>query len=191
MNHKWKTSSLSEVMRYNKWLLAAVVLLSLLCLMLGYACTSREEKRILIPCNDTDRRMEVSNQKLYPSYLQNWASYIARELFTTSPEDVEAQHAGIRKISDGSSELTKFFSNQLSFIQGNRASSVFFIKDANSIPGGARVNGTLHYWFGDSGEKISLEKSYLIFYKEGIRGLVLLTKIEEEIKDTEKTKGVK
>ena len=41
------------------------------------------------------------------------------------------------------------------------------------------MTGTLHYWFTNSPEKIALEKSYLISYKEVGKGLILLSNIEE------------
>ena len=72
-------------------------------------------------------------------------------------------------------------------MQGNRASCVFFAKNAEPVEGGVRVNGTLHYWFSGSSEKIALEKSYIISYMEASRGLILLSNIEE-IKDVGKDK---
>lgn len=179
MNHKWKTAALQDLIKYNKWLLLSLIMLSFLCLILAFAVIGKEEKWVIIPANDIDRKMEISNKQLYPSYLKNWAIHIAKEIFTTSPDEVVNQHAEIRKISTTTKELTKFFAEQLSFVQGNRTSSVFFAKNAVPVEGGVRVNGTLHYWFAGSNEKIALEKSYIISYKEAARGLILLSNIEE------------
>ncbi len=179
MNHKWKTASLQTLIKYNQWLLVSLVFLSLLSLLLGIAMINKEERWILIPMTDIDRRMEVSNNQLYPSYLKNWAIHVAKEVFTTSPAEVVNQHAEIRKISITNKELSKFFAEQLQFVQGNNASSVFFIKGAVPDGGGIKVTGTLHYWFAGSLEKIALEKSYLISYKEVNKGLILLSNIEE------------
>lgn len=182
MNHTWKTASLQSLVQYNKWLLISVACLSLLSLLLTIAIINKEERWVLIPCHDIDRKMEISNQGLYPSYLKNWAIYVAKEVFTTSPSEVLNQHSLIRKISaSNSAPLDKFFAEQLLFIQGNNASSVFFVKAAVPVKGAVRVSGTFHYWFGESLEKIALEKSYIISYKEAARGLVLLTNIEEEV----------
>ncbi len=179
MNHKWKTTSLQEVVKYNKYLLLATVVLSILCLLLSISLLSKEEKWVLVPSDKTDNTMEISNTRLYPSYLKPWAKSIAREMFTTSPEEVMEQHTQIRKISASNNELTKFFAKQLAFVRGNNASSVFYVKDAKLAKGGVVVNGTLHYWFAGSDEKIALEKSYLISYHEAARGLILLKNIEE------------
>ena len=180
MNHHWKTSSLHEVVKYNKYLLTAVVILSALSLILSIALLSQEEKWVIFPSDNIDNQMEISNTKLYPSYLKPWAKSIARGIFTTSPDEVVEQHAEIRKISSSNNELTKFFTKQLAFIQGNNASSVFYTKEAKLITGGVVVTGTLHYWFAGSSEKIALEKSYLISYREAARGLILLKNIEEQ-----------
>lgn len=179
MNHKWKSASLQNLVKYNQWLLVSLVFLSFLSLMLGIAMINKEDRWVLIPMSDIDRRMEVSNNHLYPSYLKNWAIHVAKEMFTTSPSEVINQHAEIRKISITSKELTKFFADQLQFVQGNNASSVFFIKTAIPEGVGIKVSGTLHYWFEGSPQKIALEKSYLISYKEVSKGLILLSNIEE------------
>jgi hypothetical protein len=101
-------------------------------------------------------------------------------VFTTSPDEVVDQHMEIRKISSSNNELSKFFAKQLAFVQGNNASSVFYAKEAKLVSGGVLVTGTLHYWFAGSPQKIALEKSYLISYREAAKGLILLKNIEEQ-----------
>src|SRR4051812_3167721 len=115
MNHKWKSASLQTLVKYNQWLLVSLVFLSLLSLLLGIAIINKEERWVLIPMTDIDRRMEISNNQLFPSYLKNWAIHVAKEIFTTSPEEVISQHAEIRKISITNKELSKFFAEQLQF----------------------------------------------------------------------------
>jgi hypothetical protein len=172
MNHRWKTASLQTLIQYNKWLLISLGCLSLLSLLLSIVILNKEERWVLVPCHDIDRKMEISNQGLYPSYLKNWGIYIAKEVFTTSPSEVVNQHALIRKISATSTPLDKFFTEQLHFVQGNNASSVFFVKSATPVKGGVKVIGTLHYWFAGSEDIIS--------YQEAARGLILLSNIEED-----------
>ena len=180
MNHNWKTASLQEVIKYNKYLLAALVILSALSLILGIALLNKEEKWVIFPSDNIDNKMEISNTKLYPSYLKPWAKSIARSVFTTSPDEVVDQHAEIRKISASNNELSQFFAKQLAFVKGNNASSVFYTKETKLFSGGVLVTGTLHYWFAGSPEKIALEKSYLISYREAAKGLILLKNIEEQ-----------
>ena len=147
MNHKWKTASLQEVVKYNKYLLMTTVVLSILCLLQSFALFGKEEKWVIVPSNDIDNKMEISNSRLYPSYLKPWARSIAREMFTTSPDEIIEQHAQIRKISSSNNELNKFFAKQMSFIKGSNASSAFYTKSTKMADGGVIVTGTLHYWF--------------------------------------------
>ena len=179
MNHKWKTASLQDLVRYNRYLLLSVVILSGVCLMLSIATLAKEDKWVIFPSNDIKNSMEISSTKLYPSYLKEWARDIAGEIFTTSPDEVVAQHARIRAISSSNKQLDNFFAKQLAFVQGNNATSVFFTKKLQTAENGVIVTGTLHYWFTEVGEKISLEKSYLISYAVGNHGLVFLKNIEE------------
>lgn len=186
MKHQWKTASLSEVIKHNKLLLVAVVALSVTCVILALASFAREDRWVIIPANDISKRIEVSNKVLYPSYLKEWAKYIAKEVFTTSPSEVENQQAEIRKISSSTKELKSFFNNQLSFVHGNGASSVFFVKSTKPADGSVLVQGTLHYWFAGSDQKIAAEKIYKISYQETVRGLILLTNIEEYLEPERK-----
>lgn len=180
MNYQWKNQSLQEVIKYNKHLLVSVVALSILSLVLSFALVNKEDKWVLIPTNDISNRIEISNTKLYPSYLKSWAKNVARDVFTTSPEEVIEQHTQIRKISSSNKQLSNFFNKQLDFVQGNNASSVFFVKEAKLGNNAVLVNGTLHYWFAGSNQKITLEKHYLVSYRQAERGLILLTNIEEQ-----------
>lgn len=179
MNHKWKTESLKDVVKYNGYLLSAVLILSGACLLLSFALMDKEEKWVAIPMNDIDNKMEISNTNLYPSYLKPWATYLAKELFTTSPEEVEKQHAQIQKVSSSNKELKSFFNKQLAFVQGSNASSVFYVKSSKLVEGGVLVTGTFHYWFAGSDKKVTMEKSYLLSYRQAARGLILLDNVEE------------
>ena len=102
------------------------------------------------------------------------------DLFTTSPDEVEAQHARIMTISSSNKQLDAFFAKQLAFVKGNNASSVFYPKEIQLVENGVVVHGTLHYWFAGSDKKISLAKRYLISYKKASMGSILLKNIEEK-----------
>lgn len=179
MIHAWKTSSVGEVIKYNKALLLICGILSVVCLLLAFSNSSQEEKWVIIPSNDINNKYEISNRALYPSYLKEWGGYIARELFTISPRDVENKHAEIRKLSLPNKELSAFFAKELEFVVQNRSSSVFFVKKVIPTEGAVLVTGTLHYWFAGSSKKIAVEKSYKISYQQMARGLVLLSNVEE------------
>ncbi len=180
MNHKWKNAALQDLIKYNRYLLLILVILSFLCLILGIGLLNKEDKWIVFPSNNINNKMEISSTKLYASYLKPWAIDIAKEVFTTSPDEVEEQHARIMTISSSNKKLDSFFAKQLAFVKGNNASSVFYPKEIKLAESGVIVNGTLHYWFAGSNKKISLAKSYLISYKTATKGSILLKNIEEK-----------
>ena len=99
MNHKWKNAALQDLIKYNRYLLLILVILSFLCLILGIGLLNKEDKWIVFPSNNINNKMEISSTKLYASYLKPWAIDIAKEVFTTSPDEVEEQHARIMTIS--------------------------------------------------------------------------------------------
>jgi len=180
MNHKWKIASLQDLIKYNRYLLLSLVISSFVCLILAIGLLNKEDKWVVFPSNNINNKMEISSTKLYASYLKPWAIDIAKEVFTTSPDEVEAQHARIMTISSSNKQLDAFFAKQLAFVKGNNASSVFYPKEIQLVENGVVVHGTLHYWFAGSDKKISLAKRYLISYKKASMGSILLKNIEEK-----------
>ena len=186
MNQKWKKASMQELVRYNGYLLASLVCISIVCVMLCIKAFDREHRYVLIPMSNIEKHMEVSDKRLYPSYLAEWAKDISSMLFTTSPELVASQLAEVRKVSASNIALEKFLKSQQQFVQGSATSCVFYPKKTESVEGGVIVDGTFHYWFGGKNEKVSLEKRYLLSYEEAGRGLILLSGVEEIKKEQRK-----
>ncbi|HJD59280.1 MAG TPA: type IV conjugative transfer system protein TraE [Rickettsia endosymbiont of Omalisus fontisbellaquei] len=179
MEHLFKQSSLQEIVRYNKYLLITSALLALALLISTISLVTKEEKWVLVPALEPDRRMIISSKTYNETYLREWAIFVMKELFTTSPEEVEKQVADMKVISRNSPSLEKFFEEHLKFVKGSNVSSVFFPKKVKIIKEGVIVEGTFRYWFGASKDFAS-EKSYILEFKRGKNGLLLLTNVEEQ-----------
>ncbi len=179
MDHLFKSESVKKLVQYNKALLLSLLLALSIIFLLSVMLTSKEERWVLIPAIDVDRKMNLTNKFYHSSYLKEWARFVAKEIFTTSPDEVERQIASIQRISSNTKDLENFFSKQLQFVKGSRVSSVFYFKEAEETPSGIIVYGTIHYWFGDSNVNIAQEKRYLISYKVTSNGLLLLTNVKE------------
>ncbi|RYE05543.1 MAG: conjugal transfer protein [Rickettsiaceae bacterium] len=181
MKHLLKQQSLEQVVRYNRGLLIIATLLAVVLLLVVSLLIQKEEKWILIPALDIERKLELTSKNFSESYLREWARSVIKEVFTSSPEEIDNQIANIRNYSSKNKDLDQFFSQQVSFIKGSNVSCVFYFKDAELVPGATsmKVNGTFHYWFANSKEKVSKERSYLLSYKRTPQGLILLTNIEE------------
>lgn len=182
MDHFFKQSSVQELVKYNRSLLLVTVLLAIVSLLTTIKAVTKEEKWLLIPAIEPDRRMIISSQNYHETYLKEWASFVMKGLFTTSPEEVERQIADMKVVSSATSELDKFFQEHLQFVKGSNISSVFFPKTIKVVSGGVLIEGTFRYWFSEN-KHVAVEKSYLLTYKRGANHLLLLTGIKEEVKN--------
>ncbi len=179
MDHFFKSTSIKKIVQYNKLLLASLLLSLSAVLVLTLMVTNKEERWLLIPAIDVDRKMNITNRFYHSNYLCEWARFTVKEIFTTSPDEFDRQIASIRRISSSNKDLEDFFDKQSHFVKGNRVSSVFYFKEAEQVTSGILVHGTIHYWFGDSDINIAQEKCYLVSYKVTNNGLLLLTNIKE------------
>ncbi|KJW04489.1 traE family protein [Orientia tsutsugamushi str. Sido] len=93
------------------------------------AAITKEEKWLLIPAMEPDRKMTVSSKSYHETYLKEWAIYVMKLLFTTCPNEVERQIADMKVVSSNTESLNKFFHDHLQFVKGSNVSSVFFSKE--------------------------------------------------------------
>lgn len=180
MKHSIKAASIQELVKYNKYLLIICLILSISTLISVIALISKEERWVLVPALETERKMSISSQGYHETYLSEWATFVMKNLFTTSPMEVERQVADLRVVSSATTSLDQFFKDHVRYVQGSQISSVFFPKKIEILDQTIRVTGTFRYWFGEDQKDVALEKSYLLSYKLGRRALLLLTNVTEE-----------
>lgn len=181
MNHLFKQTSIQKLVKYNQGLLLIAILLTISNLLGIVKIINKEEKWLLIPAIEPDRRMIVSSKNYHETYLKEWAIFVMKELFTTSVEEVERQIADMKVVSSNTEQLEKFFQEHLQFVKGSNISSVFFPKKVKVIEDGVLISGTFRYWFGEN-KHIAADKTYLLTYKRGTNHLLLLTGVKEEDK---------
>ena len=180
MNHLFKQDSVQELVRYNRCLLLITVLLAATSVLATIKAVSQEERWLLTPAISPDRRMIVSSKNYHETYLKEWAIFVMKELFTTSPEEVERQIADMQVISSATHELERFFKEHLQFVQGFNVAAVFFPKKTEIVSKGVMIHETFRYWFGEN-KHVAVEKSYLLTYKRAANHLLLLTGVQEQI----------
>lgn len=179
MKHWFKQEAIQDLVKYNRILLMVTCFLGLSTLLMTIVLINKDEKWVLIPSVDVERKMTVSSNMFHESYLKEWAEYVMKELFYTSPERVEGQVANIKIISKSNVHLEKFFKEHLQFVQGSNVSCAFFPKAYKLGKEGVLVKGAFRYWFGGSDKQVVSEKIYLLSYERGIRGVLLLTGLQE------------
>ncbi len=111
MDHLFKQSSNQQLVKYNQRLLLITLLLAVTSLLGMIKTVSTEEKWLLIPAMEPDRRMIVSSKSYHETYLKEWAVFVMKELFTTSPEGVERQIADMKVVTSNTEQLDKFLKN--------------------------------------------------------------------------------
>nr|WP_275248779.1 TraE/TraK family type IV conjugative transfer system protein [Orientia tsutsugamushi] len=141
----FKQNAIQELVKYNKCLLSVTTLLAAANIIAIMATITKEEKWLLIPAIEPDRKMTVSSKNYHEPYLKEWAIFVMKGLFTTSPNDVEIQIADMKVVSSDTESLNKFFHDHLQFVKGSNVSSVFFPKKVEVIKDGILISGTLRY----------------------------------------------
>ncbi|KJV72244.1 TraE/TraK family type IV conjugative transfer system protein [Orientia tsutsugamushi] len=133
MNHLFKQNAIQELVKYNKCLLSVTILLAAANIIAIMAAITKEEKWLLIPAMEPDRKMTVSSKNYHETYLKKWAIYVTKLLFTTFTNEVERQIADIKVVFSNTESLNKFFHDHLQFVKGSNVSSVFFSKKVEVI----------------------------------------------------------
>lgn len=66
---------------------------------------------MLFQAIEPDRKMTVSSKNYHETYLNKWAIFVIRGLFTTSQNEVERQIADMKVVSSNTDQLF-FFSKK-------------------------------------------------------------------------------
>ena len=181
MDYLFRKATIREFVKYNKGLLLITMLLALSNIITIVTLVNKEERWLLIPAIEPDRRMIISSRNYNETYLKEWAIFVAKGLFTTSPEEVERQVADMKVVSSNTKQLDEFFAQHLEFVKGSNVSSVFFPKMVEVVKDGVLISGTLRYWFAN-GKDVALDKQYLLTYKRAANYLLLLSGIQDRSK---------
>lgn len=180
MRQLFKQQSIQDLVKYNSYLLITCLLLSIAVFIAIVALLNKEDKWVIIPATEPEHKITISSKMYSETYLRAWAVFVMKELFTTSPAEVERQVADLKVISSATDQLTKFFSEHLEFVKGSRVNSVFFPRNVKAVSGGVLISGSFRYWFDGSDKQVTEEKTYLLTYKRAARQLLLLTNVEEK-----------
>lgn len=180
MNHLFKEQSLKTLIKYNQRLLLVCIVLSVSLLILIVNVVNRQEKWVLIPATDVEKRLTVLSKGYSETYLKEWAIYVMQTLMTTSCDTVDRQIEDLKVVSSSSQDLDDFFKKHLQFVKGSNIQSVFFPKSVIVEQSNIKVSGLFRYWLGSSDQSVSQEKTYLLTYKRGPKDILLLKTVKEQ-----------
>lgn len=159
-----------------------VGVLSLLSLFQGIALMSKEQKVILIPQYDLDRRIVFEGDKIADEYLVDWSSSLLVSLLTVNPQTVHRKVKDFLKVSISSQELTKLLSKQAKAIERDRISTVFYPTSfhADQKNKEIKVSGTFMAYIGSDKNPVIQQKTYRLGYMVLANGLIAVSKLKEE-----------
>ena len=181
MKQLFKQQALKDLMQYNRWLLIITAVLAVTSALLTLKVVNQQERWVMIPMNDTSKRMVVSSKGYSEIYLREWAFDVMQTLMTTSHDTIEAQVESVKLIARDSTALNQFFKQHISFVKGSNIHSVFFPKKVTFPVSEVCVSGLFRYWLGSSAESISQEKTYCLTYVRGPKEVLLLKDVKEQI----------
>ena len=185
MQQVLKQHNLTQLNKQHKLLIGANVALAMSTLTLGYMLTQKEDKWVVLPMSSPEQHITLTSKGYSTAYLDTWARHLLQTLLTCSQDTVDAQLEELRAISASSSNkentLEHYFKAHGDFIKGSHISSCFFPKEIKPMPSlnQVKVLGNFKYWLGGESNSHSIDKQYIIHYKAGPRGVILLSKIEE------------
>ncbi|SPR08377.1 TraE/TraK family type IV conjugative transfer system protein [Orientia tsutsugamushi] len=133
MNHLFKQNAIQELVKYNKCLLSVTILLAAANIIAIMAAITKEEKWLLIPAMEPDRKMTVSSKNYHETYLKEWAIYVTKLLFTTSPNEVERQIADMKVVFSNTESLKIFFRIICNLLKAQMCLQSFFLKKVEVI----------------------------------------------------------
>lgn len=108
MKQLFKQQALKDLMQYNRWLLIITAVLAVTSALLTLKVVNQQERWVMIPMNDTSKRMVVSSKGYAEIYLREWAFDVMQTLMTTSHDTIEAQVESVKLIARDSTALNQF-----------------------------------------------------------------------------------
>lgn len=151
-------------------------------LLLTIKIFSADERWLLIPQFDTDHMIEVRSSGYSNEYLIDWADGITRHLLTVNPDSAERKAEDVLRISStGYGNLKEKLKKDARKIRQDQISTVFYPKsfEVKKSEQTVKVTGQFLSYFGKDRLPVSLEKSFILHWKIGNRGVLFLEDFKE------------
>ena len=177
--------SVREALRHRNfaYMVSGVLLLGNLGLTLKI--WKQEEHWILIPQIETDHRLPLSSSQYSEAYVLEWADSLVRNFLTVNPQTVDRRLYELLLLAEQSSALQEYVKKEVKALKQDNVSTVFYPKEhsLNAQTQKVWVKGEHQTYFGRDKAPISREKTYVVTWKRGPRGVILLKDFYEETKD--------
>ena len=180
--------SVREALRHRNFAYMVSGLLLMSNLGLVFKVWKQEEHWILIPQIETDHRLPLSSTHYSEAYVLEWADSLVRNFLTVNPQTVDRRLYELLLLAEQSSALQERFKKEAKALKQDNVSTVFYPKEhnLNHETHQVWVKGEHQTYFGRDKAPISREKTFVVTWKRGPRGVILLKDFYEENPDEPK-----
>jgi type IV conjugative transfer system protein TraE len=161
---------------------SVVVFLVLLSnISLAWKLLGENDRVILIPQNDTTRRIVFDGKSVPDDYLADWASSILSDLYTVNRHTVESKNKIFLNFASSAEQLKDLVKKNADRIQKDGVSTVYYPKQFKVDQANKKVlvQGTFMAHYGRDKAPIIDDKSYAIGWITTATGCLLVESLEE------------
>jgi type IV conjugative transfer system protein TraE len=144
---------------------------------------ARQERFVLVPQFNMEHQTFVTPSDFSDSYLIDWADGVIRMVFTVNPNSVDRRIVDVLRLAvAGRGEIQKNLAVWEKRVKRDGIATVFYPKSfiVHKAQHQVVIQGTLYSYFGSDRKPILEEKTYLVGYAPGHRGLLYLDRLQEK-----------
>lgn len=144
---------------------------------------TRQERWILIPQFDTDRRMSLTESTFSDSYLTEWAVSICEDLLTANPHTVTLKKERFLQVAARpQGKIQENLSKMVDAIQRDGAHTAFYPKTTrlNRSENSISVSGTFFLYLGRDHRPVVSHRTFTLRWRRGPHGVLLIEDMMEE-----------
>lgn len=151
-------------------------------IILSIKLATNDERWVLIPQFEIEQRYSVHGNQYSSLYLEHWAGALSQDFLSVNPANVDAAAQRFLKIaSTHYGQIKPNIDAHVKEIKENNLTTSFYPKEfkVDNSSKIVEVTGSFLTWFGREKAPVEQTKTFLIGWKEGPKGVLLVSQFEE------------
>lgn len=188
MRFSLKTQETQVLLKQRTVLVGVGLCLLVANLLLVLLLVTRQERWILIPQFDTDRRMSLTESTFSESYLREWAVSICEDLLTANPHTVALKKERFLQLAARpQGKIQESLAKMGEVIQREGAHTAFYPKSTllNRAQNTLSVSGTFFVYLGRDHRPVVSTRTFTLQWRRGPHGVLLVEDMREEREEKE------
>ena len=172
------TKSLKQ--RNYAYMLSLGLLLSNI--VLSVIIINHDEKWVLMPQFDVEQKYTIHGNQYDQYYLEQWAGALVEDFLTVNPANVDAaMQRFLRIASTHNGQVKPNIEAQAKEIKEHQLTTAFYSKEfkVDRDKQVVEVTGSFLTWFGRKKPPIEQTKTFLVGWRSGPKGFLLVHQFEE------------